>query len=190
LSLTSIRDPAVLGAMLPDGCTVCGGREFAYGDVLWQGLIDKWQLNPDEAHYVNVQQGLACRACGANLRSIVLAGAICDAMNHQGTLSGWIASAARQRTALLEINEAGGLTPCLRKAPGHLLVNYPDTDMHAMPFDANSFDLVLHSDTLEHVENPVHALAECRRVLRPGGILALTVPTIVGWRFEDVWLDK
>ncbi len=52
--------------------------------------------------------------------------------------------------------------------------------MHAIPYAAGTFDIVVHSDTLEHVENPVHALAECRRVLKPGGALCFTVPIIVG----------
>ena len=41
-----------------------------------------------------------------------------------------------------------------------------------------SFDLVVHSDTLEHVPDPLRALQECRRVLRPGGALCFTVPTL------------
>jgi ubiquinone/menaquinone biosynthesis C-methylase UbiE len=40
--------------------------------------------------------------------------------------------------------------------------------------------MVLHSDTLEHVSQPIRALSECRRVLRPGGWLCFTIPTITG----------
>jgi ubiquinone/menaquinone biosynthesis C-methylase UbiE len=39
---------------------------------------------------------------------------------------------------------------------------------------------VVHSDTLEHVINPIHALMECRRVLKQTGGLCFTVPIIVG----------
>jgi SAM-dependent methyltransferase len=49
-----------------------------------------------------------------------------------------------------------------------------------MPYPDESFDLVVHSDTLEHVLDPFRALSECRRVLRPTGALCFTVPVIVG----------
>lgn len=52
--------------------------------------------------------------------------------------------------------------------------------MQALPLEADSFDLILHSDTLEHVPQPLLALAECQRVLRPGGTLCFTIPIIVG----------
>ena len=45
---------------------------------------------------------------------------------------------------------------------------------------AGAFDLVVHSDTLEHVPDPLRGLSECRRVLRPNGGLCFTVPVIVG----------
>ena len=49
-----------------------------------------------------------------------------------------------------------------------------------MPFSEQSFDLVVHSDTLEHVPEPTTALAECYRVLASGGYCVFTVPVIVG----------
>jgi SAM-dependent methyltransferase len=52
--------------------------------------------------------------------------------------------------------------------------------MTALPFADGAFDVVVHSDTLEHVPRPVRGLAECRRVLRPGGFCAFTVPMVVG----------
>jgi ubiquinone/menaquinone biosynthesis C-methylase UbiE len=49
----------------------------------------------------------------------------------------------------------------------------------ALPYPDATFDLVLHSDTLEHVEHPVAALSECARVLKTGGYCAFTVPIVV-----------
>jgi ubiquinone/menaquinone biosynthesis C-methylase UbiE len=51
--------------------------------------------------------------------------------------------------------------------------------MMRMPYADGSYDLVVHSDTLEHVPEPITALAECYRVLAPGGFCAFTVPMIV-----------
>ena len=45
-----------------------------------------------------------------------------------------------------------------------------------LPFDDGSFDLVLSAETIEHVRDVQLLLSEIRRVLRPGGTLALTTP--------------
>ena len=60
------------------------------------------------------------------------------------------------------------------------MAQYPEVDMMDLPYDGGRFDMVVHSDTLEHVPHPVRALAECRRVLKSGGVLCYTVPTIIG----------
>jgi SAM-dependent methyltransferase len=46
----------------------------------------------------------------------------------------------------------------------------------ALPFAAGSFDAVVASDVLEHIAEDRSAVAEISRVLRPGGVLAFTVP--------------
>jgi ubiquinone/menaquinone biosynthesis C-methylase UbiE len=45
-----------------------------------------------------------------------------------------------------------------------------------LPFDDNAFDLVLCTETLEHVRDTQLFLSEARRVLRPGGELAISTP--------------
>ncbi len=45
-----------------------------------------------------------------------------------------------------------------------------------LPFADSAFDLVLCAETVEHVRDVQLLLSEIRRVLRPGGRLALTTP--------------
>lgn len=49
-------------------------------------------------------------------------------------------------------------------------------DAAALPFDDSSFDTLFAGEIIEHVGDPLAALAEWRRVLAPGGRLILTTP--------------
>jgi ubiquinone/menaquinone biosynthesis C-methylase UbiE len=160
-------------------CYVCGADKFNQKDILWQDLIDAWELSPKEAEYINKQQGFFCKNCNNNLRSITLAKAILSAYGFKGVLCDFVKTAEAQRLRVLEINEAGGLTQTLEQLPLHNFISYPEYDMMKLPFEPSSYDLVIHSDTLEHIDKPVIGLAECERVLDVGGYCIFTVPIIV-----------
>jgi SAM-dependent methyltransferase len=164
----------------PDPCHVCSRREFAHTPVLWTELVSTWGLADQEAEYIDVQQGTHCVNCGSNVRSIALARAILRSQRHEGPLFRFVRDGTQANLRVLEINEAGTLHPVLRMLPRHRLVSYPDVDMSRLPFADGSFDLVVHSDTLEHLPDPGSGLRECRRVLDAGGAMALTVPTVLG----------
>lgn len=51
-------------------------------------------------------------------------------------------------------------------------------DGRTLPFGEGSFDAVLCSQVFEHVFTPAEFLGEINRVLRPGGLLLLTVPFV------------
>lgn len=160
-------------------CGICGNSQFVYRNVLWEGLISEWQLSPAEAEYIARQQGEACTMCGANLRSIALANAIRSVLGTTILLRDIPVSPLGKSVSILELNEAGNLSPILRSFSQYTFGAYPEVDMHALPYPEGHFDIVVHSDTLEHIPSPVHALAECRRVLKHAGALCYTVPIIV-----------
>jgi SAM-dependent methyltransferase len=161
-------------------CAVCGSEELHYVPELTDALIREWELSADEADYVNRQQGLQCVRCGSTLRCMVLATALLRHFGDTGTFADFSATPTAQHLRVLQINEAGGVAPYLARWPGHVFAGYPEVDMQHLPHADKSFDLVVHSDTLEHVPDPVRGLAECRRVLRDGGACVFTVPIIVG----------
>lgn len=161
-------------------CSICGGREHNFGKVLSRNLIEEWQLSPCEVEYIDRQQGQFCSSCGSNLRSIALSNAIRSFLGTHFLLRDISNNKTYKSLRILEINEAGMLTPYLKCFPNYVYAAYPEVDMHSLPYFDGSFNLVVHSDTLEHIPNPIHALCECRRVLKLDGALCFTVPTIVG----------
>jgi ubiquinone/menaquinone biosynthesis C-methylase UbiE len=60
-----------------------------------------------------------------------------------------------------------------RRLSNHTVV---EGDVEALPFDDASFGTVLCTEVIEHIPDPSAALAEYRRVLRPGGVLIGSVP--------------
>ena len=71
---------------------------------------------------------------------------------------------------------------CREKGLG--LVRYGD--VCSMPFADESFDLLLATDIIEHVDDDAKALGEIARVLRPGGKALITVPAFpIIWGLQD-----
>ncbi|HVE77498.1 MAG TPA: class I SAM-dependent methyltransferase [Gemmatimonadaceae bacterium] len=56
--------------------------------------------------------------------------------------------------------------------PGAVIVDL----MRPVPFADGAFDLIWCSEVIEHLPNPACAIAELRRVTRPGGDLIFTTP--------------
>lgn len=57
-------------------------------------------------------------------------------------------------------------------------------DLRALPFPDASYDCVFASHVLEHIREDALALAEIRRVLRPGGIAVIPVPIVAAATIE------
>ncbi len=125
--------------------------------------------------------------------------------NHfsRGDLHGWV---RRKRAAIngsvLNVGAGGEIGPLVEKCLS-IDINpqrKPDIVADACDlrevFETQRFDAVFLIEVLEHVSEPQRALAELRRVLKPGGKLILSVPYIFEmhdvphdyWRFTEYGL--
>ena len=71
-------------------------------------------------------------------------------------------------------------------------VEFRTADAYALEFDNDSFDVVHAHQLLQHLTDPVAALVEMRRVLRPDGVLAVRDGDYGGfvWAPADPLLDR
>ena len=54
--------------------------------------------------------------------------------------------------------------------------SFQAADCHALPFDDDRFDRVFCHALMEHLSDPVRALRELLRVLKPGGVIGVSSP--------------
>jgi SAM-dependent methyltransferase len=154
-------------------CAVCGcaGRQLYSSWVLSADLARRW--GDDLA----ARESLFCERCGCSLRVRRIASVLVDLYADRATtLSALVREDGFRALRVAEINSIGRMHPFLAKTPGLTHVEYPEEDIEALSWDDGSFDLVLTSETLEHVADPHRALRETHRVLRPGGRHVFTVP--------------
>ena len=91
-------------------------------------------------------------------------------------------NAARTHSLLCLIEDAS-------QARARWLVLQADT-LH-LPFPGDYFDKIICCEVLEHLTDDSRALQELRRVLKPGGTLAVSVPTFLSeaiyWRISPAY---
>lgn len=155
-------------------CTVCGAQA--------RFVRNSWVLPRDLAR--GAPPGFAdresqfCDRCGCSRRVRLLAACL---LEHYGdAATGSIARLVERESFraldVAELNAAGRMHPFLAALPRLTYAEYPEQDLQALSYADASFDLLLTSETLEHVPDYRRALAETRRVLRPGGRHVFTVP--------------
>jgi SAM-dependent methyltransferase len=130
------------------------------------------------ASFSDGEEAKLCVRCGANLRYEMLA------VYLRSLNLNW------KSLTLLELDHRSPLRPLLSQAKMYYRSYYSDSetlgsvradgarceDITQLTFEPNSLDLIVSSDVLEHVPDPVAAFRECHRVLKPGGFHLFTVP--------------
>lgn len=61
--------------------------------------------------------------------------------------------------------------------PERFSYRFADLNEEGIPYEDDSFDLVVASHVIEHVKDPIGLISECVRVLKPGGKLYVEAPS-------------
>lgn len=176
-------------------CSVCGERRpmLYRRRVVPPRLAVLWGLSERRARALARKESCDCSGCGAKLRARRLADVILDlypvAGRRADDLRSWARSDEAAALRIAEINRVDGIHQALANLarfhsseyvanvrPGTYVAGVRHESLAGLTYEDDRFDLVLTSETLEHVPDLAVALAEVRRVLVPGGLHVFTVP--------------
>lgn len=115
--------------------------------------------------------GRTWQSLALGVAALLELGDVLDVGSGDGAAAAQIAPYCRSLT-LVDTNPRAVEAATERMAK-HPHVRVELADAHALPFPAEAFDTVLLFHTLTYAESPEKTLAECARVLRPGGKLVL-----------------
>lgn len=172
-------------------CPVCGARLIRVSRRVMGGeLLAQWNLDSRWIRLFDQREGEICISCGASLRVRQLALALIAWANQrlcssERDLKTLFSSESARSLKVAEINSCGALHKALHLFPGLAYSEFePESknvrheDLQCLSYRDESFDLVLHSDTLEHVPDIAKALRELWRVLKPNGTMLCTIPMV------------
>jgi SAM-dependent methyltransferase len=183
-----------LGHFAGRSCVACGERSVSIPAVpspVGRRLAEEWKLTRQERKLMNDREGMLCSACLCNARARQLANVLIERIykttgRETGSLSELAETPEFRRLKIAEINACHGLHEVLKRAGNVFYSEYgsddpetPSEDLLSLSYGDGSFDLVLTSDTIEHVPDIDCALKEIRRVLKPGGAHIFTVPVLM-----------
>ena len=171
-------------------CPVCSARLLClYRPVMGDDLAREWGIDEIWRPLIDRREGEVCLGCGSSLRVRQLAATLLDWLAVKGaraaTLKAALGGDVLPSLSVAEINACGAMHGRLVRLPRLAYSEYaPESptvaheDLLALSYSDESFDLVLHSDSLEHVPDVDRALSELYRVLKPGGASIFSVPII------------
>ena len=168
-------------------CPCCGrfAAMLLRPRVIPDRLAELWGLSPTLRAALVRKESLDCSSCGAKLRARRIAATILDvfpATPPARSVADWATTPDARQLRVAELNRIDGLHDALTGLtklsfsdfrdgvrPGIYVDDVRNEDLTALTYADGSFDLVLTSETLEHVPDLAAALGEIRRVLAPGG---------------------
>lgn len=137
-----------------------GHYVFSDGDAFTQKLHASRSAARQAAFFLpHLQPGMSLLDCGSGSGSITL---------------GLAQVIAPGKVTGIEISEAEVARARSRAAAeGIANVQFEVGDVYKLTFPAESFDAVFSHNVLEHIPEPIKALREMYRVLKPGGVIGI-----------------
>jgi hypothetical protein len=182
-------------------CSLCGrfGPMLYRRRVIPRRLEELWGLTPRLAEALARRESCDCARCGGKLRARRL-GEVLLRTYPVGTpprpavsVADWVRHPEIQALRVAEINRIDGLHEAIGPLPrlmtsdftpgadpGDVVEGVRSEDLTRLTYDDEGLDLVLTSESLEHVPDLAAALREIRRVLVPGGRHLFTLPRLPG----------
>jgi SAM-dependent methyltransferase len=165
-------------------CPSCGAtNEYKRVYPIDDELASTWDLTQPMVKLFNKREGYICPSCGVNRRGQGLATAILKSKYGYGqkNLKSWVKIANQKNLKVAELNSCHELHAILKNLKNLTYAEYgtaTEQDIQALSYNDDQFDIVLHSETLEHINDPKKAMDECRRVLKGDGYVLFTTPVL------------
>lgn len=156
-------------AVASSDATILGDRKrLAQLDAEAAGALPASFAGEMERHY---SPGRTWQSLAIGLGALLELGDVLDVGSGDGAAASYI---ARGCASLTCIDTSARMIEAAQRRLAELPnVRAAIADVHDLPYPAGAFDAVLLFHTLTYVERPPRAVAECARVLRPGGRLVV-----------------
>jgi 2-polyprenyl-3-methyl-5-hydroxy-6-metoxy-1,4-benzoquinol methylase len=179
-------------------CVICGHEaSFRFdNEIITPQLKNAWGITDEMADAFNYRESQICSFCGSSLRVRQLCTAIIQTFSEMSgraynSFTDLLEDDGFRRLRIAEINACGALHNYLKQHPNLCYSEYVPgipcgseyngircEDLQELTYPNDYFDIILTSDTLEHVPEPDKAWSEIRRTLKPGGYHIFTIPVV------------
>jgi 2-polyprenyl-3-methyl-5-hydroxy-6-metoxy-1,4-benzoquinol methylase/glycosyltransferase involved in cell wall biosynthesis len=187
-------------------CVVCGCHSsFRFDPTIISPQVKKaWGIADNLVRAFNRKESCFCSYCGSSLRMRRLAAVLMQTFAEIGGIScksfvELVRNEEFRRLKIAEISACGTLHSYLKQHPNLYYSEWlpgvkPGTthegtrceDWQGLTYPDDTFDIILSSETLEHVLDPDKAWHEIYRTLKGGGFHVFTLPVVPWQRSMDL----
>ena len=166
-------------------CFACGAldEQWKHTAIINDELASTWGLSDRLRKSFDARESMFCPVCDCSFRLRLLSEALVSEYGNSSLKE--LVKNEFNNFNIAEINSCGKLHQFLQNAKSLCYSEYgskdldiPSENLEALSYQDNSFDIILTSDTLEHVPNFDVAMSEIHRVLKPDGVHIFTIPVV------------